>query len=314
MKPSPAAHAQRIAIFGPGRLGFTLARCYAKLGAEVHLVGRREGSWQDRGSEQGIATQVAASARKISCFADLDLLVFCVPDDALEDCARTWADACAPLAPPRLVVHTSGAAGLELLRPWRNSLQAVLHPMRVITGLARRSESALGTEVTPELDAAPVSVLTNQADAAALACAEVTAWGAEAIVFDSSADRRRYHLACCLAANHLTALLAWAEDLASPALGAAAARRGLVSLAASALAQVKSQGPAQALTGPVARGDAVTLQAHLDALSANEAERYRALLPELLGLALASGGISHARARELESQLGLAASPRGNAK
>jgi predicted short-subunit dehydrogenase-like oxidoreductase (DUF2520 family) len=310
MSSASADQRQRVAILGPGRLGFTLALRYVELGADVQLIGRRTGAWQALAEQRGVHTHIAPRALEIPSLAGLQVLVFCVPDDALRASARDWAQACAALEPPRLVLHTSGAADLEVLHPWQVSLQAATHPMRVISGLALQGASSPGTELEHELEAAPVSVFGSDANATELACAEVAAWGAEAIAFDSSADRRCYHLACCLAANHLTALLAWAEQLAGPALGASAARRGLVSLAASAVRRVQEQGPAAALTGPVARGDAATIQAHIDALSSSEAERYRALLPELLGLACESGRLSAERAREFEGQFDLFASER----
>ena len=280
----------------------TLAARYAELGAEVHLIGRATGPWQAWAKQRGMHAHLAPRAQEIPALAGLDLFAFCVPDDALQACAVAWAAALAALAPPGLVLHASGAADLDVLLPWHASRRAAAHPLRVITG--RVFEVAEGAPVH-ELESAPVSVLGSDAEACELACAQVASWGAEAIRFECSADRRRYHLACCLAANHLTALLAWAEQLARPALGSEAARRGLVSLAGSALDRVQELGPAQALTGPVARGDAATLQAHFDALSTAEAKRYRALLPELFGLARESGGLSAERARELQLQFGL---------
>jgi predicted short-subunit dehydrogenase-like oxidoreductase (DUF2520 family) len=306
MSSSDAGGRQRVAILGPGRLGFTLAARYAELGAEVQLIGRSAGPWQARAKKLGIQMHLAPRALKISSLADLDLLVFCVPDDALRGCAQDWATACATLAPPRLVLHTSGATELEVLSPWQASPCAVAHPMCVITGQSLRDDLAPGAQPVHELAAAPVSVLGSDAAATELACAQVAAWGGEALGFRSGADRRRYHLACCLAANHLTALMAWAEQLASPALGTAAARRGLHALATSALQGVLDQGAARALTGPVARGDAATIHAHFDALSSAEAKRYRALLPELLGLAQETGGLPAQSAREFERKFGLA--------
>lgn len=292
---------QRVAILGPGRLGKTLAARYLALGAEVHLIGRRPGSWQAGAEGRSMHTHLAPHASEIPVLAGLDLFAFCVPDDALQACAAEWAEALNALAPPRLVLHASGALDLDVLLPWQASRRAAAHPLRVITGWAFDRPEASGHE----LESAPVSVLASDVEARELACAHVASWGAEAIRFEATADRRRYHLACCLAANHLTALLAWAEQLAGPALGGAAARRGLVSLAGSALERVQEQGPAQALTGPVARGDAATIQAHFDALSRVEAGRYRALLPELLKLARESGGLSAERARELRRQFDL---------
>lgn len=303
----------RVAIVGPGRLGMTLAVRYAELQAEVHLIGRRAGAWQSRAQEHGIQAHLVPVAREIPALSGLDLWLFCVPDDALAACAQDWANACTALQAPQLVLHTSGAADLEVLNAWQASQRAAVHPMRVFAGQALQGNTR-GAPLRHELEAAPVSVQGNTAEATERASLEVERWGAEAVRFETTADRRRYHLACCLAANHLTALFAWAEELAGPAIGSAAARRGLSSLAASVLERVQELGPDRALTGPVARGDALTIQAHFAALSVAEAARYRALLPELLGFAQASGALSAERASEFAAQFGLSVAEPGQAE
>lgn len=85
--------------------------------------------------------------------------------------------------------------------------------------------------------------------------------------------RALYHAAACLVANDLVGLLAIGEALCADAgMTPGQARRGLLHLATTALEALRqaSSDPdvslADGLTGPVGRGDAVTLGAHLTAL------------------------------------------------
>jgi predicted short-subunit dehydrogenase-like oxidoreductase (DUF2520 family) len=78
-----------------------------------------------------------------------------------------------------------------------------------------------------------------------------------------------YHLAACVLSNYLVTLMdfgisALKESGIDPAEGFAAMRP----LIEGTLANIARIGPAEALTGPIARGDAMTISQHLDALDA----------------------------------------------
>ncbi len=66
-------------------------------------------------------------------------------------------------------------------------------------------------------------------------------------------------------------------------------RSALTELAAGALAAVRVTGPVAVLTGPVARGDVETVQAHLARLSGHERDVYCALGRGALALARQRG-------------------------
>ncbi len=87
-------------------------------------------------------------------------------------------------------------------------------------------------------------------------------------------DRAAYHAAAAMASNHLVALLGQVERIAAP-LGIPAA--AFTDLAQATLDNVVELGPAQALTGPVARGDWDTVARHLAAIDPSERAAYRAL-------------------------------------
>ncbi|MCH7788908.1 MAG: DUF2520 domain-containing protein [Acidobacteria bacterium] len=90
-----------------------------------------------------------------------------------------------------------------------------------------------------------------------------------------SDDKRvAYHAAAVIAANHLVALLGQVERIADHA---GVAFEPFIDLARASLDDVAAIGPEAALTGPAARGDQTTIDAHLAALDPSEHDAYRAL-------------------------------------
>ena len=76
----------------------------------------------------------------------------------------------------------------------------------------------------------------------------------------------------------------------------------LATLAAGAVESYRRLGAVEALTGPVSRGDAETVRAHLARLSPGDRVLYSGLGLELLRLAQ-SAGLDDARAAEIEALL-----------
>ena len=98
----------------------------------------------------------------------------------------------------------------------------------------------------------------------------------------ASGDRAVYHAAAVVASNHLVALMGQVARLAD-AVGVPL--DAYLDLAAGSLDNVRGVGPSAALTGPAARGDVKTVEAHLVALPADERDTYRALAAEARRLA-----------------------------
>ena len=290
-----------VVIVGAGRLGTAIAWAEARAGSVVHLISRRSSPHAAAAQAEGVHCHVLAEPALdgLPCEAAWFL---CVSDAALAEVAAQWG----ALLQARdgslaWVAHGSGANDLDALHALPAQGRAVLHPMRALPA-------------TPSAEAftgAPLSVLADSAAAQQMAETHIVRWGAEAIPMADGADRRRYHLACSLAANHLTGLLAWAERLAADSLGPEGARKAVLSLAASALDRIAESGPAEALTGPLARGEAPTLLSHLAALEADapqgvaDAARYRSALRALLDEAQLGQRLDRGQAAELRQQLGL---------
>lgn len=89
-----------------------------------------------------------------------------------------------------------------------------------------------------------------------------------------------YHCAAALASNYIvSAIDAAAEVLAGAGVSANEAVQALVPLAEGAIRNIAAKGTTEGLTGPIRRGDAQTIQRHLDAIAQKPevAELYRAL-------------------------------------
>ena len=188
-----------------------------------------------------------------------DLLLIAVPDSAV----AAVAGAVTPVA-ETVVAHVSGSLTLDVLAS--HTRRASLHPLR-----------ALPT-TTSDVSGAWFAVTGDD-----LAAEAVTDLGGRAIaVPDDPTARAAYHAAAVVASNHLVALLDSVERIAS---SAGVPLDAFFDLVRGTVDNVEVLGPDRALTGPVARGDWATVEAHLGAIPSSEGDAYRALAEHAARLA-----------------------------
>jgi predicted short-subunit dehydrogenase-like oxidoreductase (DUF2520 family) len=254
--------ARVLALVGPGRAGTAVAAGLAARGWSVSAVAGRDPAAP---STIAVAGRLGAAAASVGDAAEgATLVVLAVPDGAISDVAAQLRG----VSPGALVIHLSGAVGLDALDgvPVR---RAVLHPLQ---SLPARSDTAR-SESVGDLEGAWAAV-AGDPEVEMLA----RELGMHPFVVPD-ADRARYHAAACIASNHLVALLGAVERIAPVPLQA------FIPLVRTTVDNVEELGPRRALTGPVARGDVATIRAHLDALPDPEHELYRALAGEARRLA-----------------------------
>lgn len=224
-----------------------------------------------------------------------ELVLLTVPDDALADLVAGLA-ATGAWQPGQLVVHTSGRFGWRVLGPavTAGAIPLALHPAMTFTGtsldLVRLTDCCFGVT-------APTPVLP-------IAQALVVEMGAEPVVVDEEL-RPLYHAALAHGANHLVTLVAQSLDLLRRA-GVEEPARLLGPLLSAALDNALRRGD-DALTGPVARGDAGTVAVHVEAMTAAGAAdvlaTYRALARTTADRALAGGRLRPEAAEALLTAL-----------
>jgi predicted short-subunit dehydrogenase-like oxidoreductase (DUF2520 family) len=177
-----------------------------------------------------------------------DLVILAVPDQEIANAARH-------IAPGRLVAHCSGATSLDALRPHE---RLSVHPLMTVTG------------PDTSFDQVPAAVAGSTPRALATATHLATTLGMHPTEIDED-DRAAYHAAASMASNFLVTLEAAAEQLAATA---GAPRELLVPLVRATVENWATQG-AEALTGPIARGDTETVARQRAAVQ----ERTPELLP-----------------------------------
>jgi len=185
---------------------------------------------------------------------DLDAVLLCVPDAEIAHAAESI-----PAGLP--VGHCSGATGLEVFGPPATRPAFSLHPLMTVTAEA-------GPEV---FSGAGAAVAGSSPAMLELATALARRLGLRPIEV-APADRVAYHAAASIASNFLITLEAAAERLAA---SVGVERADLLPLVRATVENWAQLGPERALTGPVARGDELTVRAQRTAV----AERAPDLLP-----------------------------------
>jgi predicted short-subunit dehydrogenase-like oxidoreductase (DUF2520 family) len=208
--------------------------------------------------------------------ATAELLLLAVPDSELAGLVSGLA-ATVAVRPGTIVVHTAGASGIGILEPLaqHGCIPLAIHPAMTFTGsdddISRLPDTCFGITAADEVGYAIGQSL-------------VLEMGGEPFRVREDA-RVLYHAALAHAGNHIVAVLADALDALRAALRGTEllgqqfvddqpgglAERVIGPLARAALENTLQRGQA-ALTGPVARGDAAAVAAHLAALSAVDPE------------------------------------------
>ncbi len=253
MNPSQQPRPARLAVgvVGAGRVGPALACALQQAGHRPVAVSGVSDASVRRAARMLPDVPLVPPAQVLE-LADLVLLT--VPDDALPSLVEGLAETGA-IRPGQLLVHTSGRYGTAVLDPARRAgaLPLALHPAMTFTGtevdVQRLAGCSFGVTAPEELRLA--------AEALVIEMGGEPEWIAEE-------NRPLYHAALALGANHLVTLVAQSMELLAKA-GVEHPDRMLGPLLGAALDNALRSGDA-ALTGPVARGDAGTVAAHVSEL------------------------------------------------
>lgn len=275
--PADGPDLRAAVIVGPGRVGTALALRLADAGYRVAgVVGRsaeRLAAFAERFPEAAAGGLAEIAPRG-------GLVLVCVGDDELEGVLRE-AGAADAVTPGSRWVHVSGQHGLEVLRPVRaaGARGAALHPAQTFPD-ADTGHAAL-----------PGTAWAVTAEPADVGWARVLVTELRGSPFGVRDDMRTlYHAGLTVGSNATTGVVAMAGDLLRAA-GVSDPGQVLAPLVEASTAGALERG-AEALTGPVRRGDAGTVAAHLAELERDwpeAAAAYRALARLLLAQSRRAG-------------------------
>jgi predicted short-subunit dehydrogenase-like oxidoreductase (DUF2520 family) len=227
---------------------------------------------------------------------DVDLVLIGAGDAAIEEVATILA---ARARPGTVITHFAGSLGLS---PLRSTIAAggqgcALHPVQacptVDAALARLPGSAWGITCSHALRRWAVSLVERDLRGTPFEVAEE--------------DRPIWHAASVTTSNGIAALMA-AGELLLKSIGSHTPADVLGPLASGTVANAREGGGGGAtLTGPVARGDAITIERHLRSLEQRSPEllpAYVSVMRTVVLAALHSGridaGVAAAMSRILD--------------
>lgn len=253
----------KVGIIGSGKVGPVLGAALRRAGHHVVAMTPASAAATARARKHLPDVAIAPADEVVS---RCDLALIAVNDDALHDLVTGLAKTGA-FRPGQLVAHTSGAYGVEILAPAieAKALPLALHPVMTFTGRSEDLERITGISYG----------VTAPPPLRAVAEALVVEMGGEPVWIENHL-RPLYHAALSIGANQLVTIIAEAMDLLREA-GVAHPARLLSPLVGAALDNGLSLGD-QGLTGPVVRGDARTVEAHLRALREHQPDAVAAYL------------------------------------
>jgi len=256
MKPLPKA----AAVLGGGAVGQVLVAALRAARIPVVLAWNR--------------TEQPGWESDLEGLRDAEVVFLTVTDSAIEGLCRRIAPL---LRRGQLVAHCAGALGLDVLRSATDAgaRTGSLHPLRAVP--RDSAPGALREAAAGVAGSDPGALQTLQQVARALGMSAIPV---------SDAARALYHAAAVLAAGAQVALFSRAVEAFQDATGAPEpiARAALLPLSRGALEALEHRTPADALTGPVARGDAATVRAHRAALDGRSLPLYDELTRAMLDL------------------------------
>ena len=254
----------RWGIVGGGRCGLQLARALVAAGQCV--VGVIYRSAHGRSRLRRWLPEVPAIGAGAALPAASVLLV-AVPDDALRALGERLARH--ELGGIGVVLHTSGLHAGTILSPLQEHRIAVgsFHPLVAFSRAGGPPVSLRGALATVEGDEAAVRAGRRLARSLGMTARRIGA-----------ADKPGYHAAAVIAANLTHVLVVEALSLLESAgFARREAARALRPLVGDSIAAALAAGGLERLTGPLARGDAATVTAHLSVLDEPLAGAYRAV-------------------------------------
>ena len=242
-----------VSMVGAGRAGSALGIAFAQAGYRIAAVHSRTAAHAEE-LARAVGAQVVPTAIAAVRLADLTLLT--VPDGAIAQVAATVAASGMALR-DHAVVHCSARLGPDVAAAVRagGGSVGVLHPLQAMSGAAS----------APLLRGAFFRLEAEGSLRESLARMVADLEGH--VLTIEPRNRDLYHAAAVLAGNAPLALLARATELLEAAgVERQTAHEALAKLLEGAATNARAQGSAEALTGPVVRGDAEAIAAHLAAL------------------------------------------------
>ena len=259
----------KVGFIGAGKVGFTLGKYFCE--HDIEVTGYYSRSIQSA-KKAAAFTATAAYENRSQLVADSDVLFFTVPDDCI---ASTFEAVRHEPIQGKIFCHCSGVLTASVGFPSIEQAGASGYSVHPLFAISDRYQSYR------EL-ADVFFTLEGSADRLASQQEWLKSTGLHVQIIPAAA-KMRYHCAAAIASNQVIALFAESQQLLLDCgFSAEAAQQALTPLFLGNARHITADGPTAALTGPVERGDAATLELHLAALDTDDDRMLYLFLSERL--------------------------------
>jgi predicted short-subunit dehydrogenase-like oxidoreductase (DUF2520 family) len=244
----------RIGFIGAGTVATALAIHLHSSGYPITSVASRSFSSAQALSDEVPGCTPAKDQQDV--LRDASIIFLTVPDDLIRDTANNleWGA-------HHMVAHCSGSLGLDVLDGPRHLAAqiGVLHPFQTFANTVSARENVSESTFAVEAGEPFLGILKGfVADLGGIA------------VDLSDKNHVLYHLSGVIASNYLVTLANIATELwTASGLAKEDALRAVLPLMRGTLSNLEEKGLPESLTGPISRGDIVTVEKHLSELQEN---------------------------------------------
>jgi predicted short-subunit dehydrogenase-like oxidoreductase (DUF2520 family) len=255
---------RKISIIGCGGVGRALGRALHQNGWRIAALASRTKT-SAKAAREFVGDGVVSSA--VGAAQSGDIVFITTPDSVIESVCAGLAEGEA-FRGGQVVLHCSGGLTSEALAKARSLGASIgsLHPLQSFAGRDQASPGLSGI------------AFTFEGQVAARNAAAKMVHSLDARLYVITADvKSLYHAASVMASNYVVALADMAATLVSQCrIPSKEALPALMPLIHGTVSNLEQLGLPDALTGPIARGDLVTVEKHTEAL--------RETAPEMLAV------------------------------
>ena len=244
----------KFAVIGAGMVGTAIGFLLRKAGHDITAMADLSAAHLKRAQSY---TGAVCFRHPAQAADHADCLLITTPDDRIGSvCAEIVVGSSVR---GKKVFHMSGAGGLDLLESAARAGASVasIHPLQSFSSIDSAIQNIPGSYFG-----------VTAAEGVKKLSADIVRDLRGIPIYISPEQKPLYHAAACIASNYLVSLMSVVESIyLSIGFSDKDARKAYLPLVYGSLKNIEKQGCTRALTGPIARGDAGTVQKHINAMA-----------------------------------------------
>lgn len=253
----------KFGFVGAGKVGQTFGRYLSQNGHQV--VGYYSKTY-DHALEASKHVNGTAFESLEALSKSADIILLTVNDQMIQVVSKELCDS-GSVENVKCLIHMSGALPSSIMERYKDISYASIHPMQAFANIEEALSQMPSTVFGIEGDSGAVTIFEDL----------LKGMGNEVIKLTET-QKVNYHLAAVIASNYLVTLVHMGlAQMKAIGIEEDTGIKALLPLIKGTLANIEAFGTEKSLTGPIARGDFKTVEAHLHAMDKEAEALYKHL-------------------------------------